>query len=265
MSLALSDTHSDGQGQFRSGGLLVINADDWGQDRDTTERIVECFRIGSISSVSAMVFMQDSERAASLAQESGIWAGLHLNLTTPFSAANGSPKLIEHQQRISSFLRRHRFAQTVFHPGLVSSFEYVVKMQLDEFRRLYGAQPDRIDGHHHMHICANVILQKLMPSGTIVRRNFSFFKGEKGICNRVYRRLVDSMLRRRHDLMDFLFALPPLQPTQRLDKIFFLARQFRVELETHPYTPEEYRFLTGEEIFRRTRDLNLATSSVTAS
>jgi len=240
--LALSDTLSNSKsecppGKRVSGGLLVINADDWGQDRNTTERTLECFRQGSISSV---------------------------NFPTPLSAANGMTKLIEHQQRISSFLRRHRFAQTLFHPGLVRSFEYVVTAQLDEFTRLYGALPDRIDGHHHMHLCANVILQNLLPSGTIVRRNFSFLQGEKGVCNRVYRRLVDSMLRRRHQLMDFLFALPPLQPPLRLDKIFSLARQFRVELETHPHNPEEYRFLTGGEFFRRTRDLTVVSSSVTA-
>lgn len=261
--LTLSDTFSNSKSECPGSkhvpqGLLLINADDWGRDRNTTERTVECVRLGSISSVSAMVFMKDSERAASLALESRVWAGLHLNFTTPFSAAKGVAKLIEHQQRIESFLRRHRFARAVFHPGLVRSFEYVVTAQLDEFVRLYGTQPDRIDGHHHMHICTNVILQKLLPFGTMVRRNFSFLKGEKGICNRVYRRQVDGMLRRRHRLMDFLFALPPFQPPERLDRIFSLAGQFRVELETHPHNPEEYHFLTGGEVFRRTRDLNLA-------
>ena len=63
------------------------NADDWGRDEDTTNRTLECASSGTVSSVSAMVFMKDSERAASLAGEESVEVGLHLNLTTPFSAA----------------------------------------------------------------------------------------------------------------------------------------------------------------------------------
>jgi hypothetical protein len=127
---------------------------------------------------------------------------------------------------------------------------------------LYGVEPERIDGHHHMHLCANVVLQKLLPYGTVVRRNFSFRAGEKGLGNRLYRRFVDGILGRRHDLMDFLFALPPLEPSDRLQRIFSLARRFAVEVETHPADPAEYRFLTGDEIFRRTGGLPIATRFV---
>ena len=239
-------------------GLLIVNADDWGRDCDTTERTVECVRRGSVSSVSAMVFMKDSERAAAIAREQEIDAGLHLNFTTPFSAASSAKRLVEHHQQLSLHLLRHRFARVVFHPGLTRSFEYVVTAQLEEFRRLYGADPERIDGHHHMHLCANVVLGNLLPLGILVRRNFSFQAGEKGLGNRLYRRLVDRMLRRRNNLMDFLFALLPLEPPDRLQRIFSLARQFSVEVETHPVNPEEYRFLMGGEIFRRTRDLQIA-------
>ncbi len=250
-------------GERIQAGLLMINADDWGRDQNTTDRTSECIRLGSVSSVSAMVFMQDSERAATVAQERGICVGLHLNFTTLFSTANVRPGLAEHQRQLLRYLRRHRLAQTLFHPGLMRSFDYVVKGQLEEFRRLYGTEPDRIDGHHHMHLCANVVLQKLLPFGTLVRRNFSFRKGEKGLCNRTYRRVVDSLLGRRHELMDFLFTLPPLEP-ERLDRIFSLARQFRVELETHPVIPEEYRFLTSGEIFHRTGDTPIAPGSAIA-
>lgn len=238
-------------------GLLIINADDWGRDHANTNRILECIGCGTVSSVSAMVFMEDSERAAAIARERGIDAGLHLNFTTPFSDAGASARLIGHQQRLSRYLRWHRFAQVVFNPGLTRSFEYVVAAQLDEFRRLYG-EPDRVDGHHHMHLCANVVLRNLIPSGTIVRRNFTFQEGEKGICNRMYRRVVDSRLRRRHQLSDFLFALPPLEPPNRLRRIFSLAHQFVVEVETHPVNLGEYRFLTEGELFRLAGDLQVA-------
>src|SRR5437879_2954954 len=109
-----------------------------------------------------------------------------------------------------------------------------------------------------MHLCANVLLQSLIPLGTLVRRNFSFQVGEKGIANRLYRRLVDRMLQRQHKLMDFFFTLPPLEPPDRLQRIFSLARQSAVEIETHPVDSGEYQFLTGGEIFRRTADLPIA-------
>jgi predicted glycoside hydrolase/deacetylase ChbG (UPF0249 family) len=243
-------------------GLLIVNADDWGRDRDTTDRILDCCLLGSVSSVSAMVFMEDSERAAAVARERGVEAGLHLNLTAPFTCSRVAAELAEHQQRLASHLLRHRLAQVVYHPGLVRSFEYVVAAQIDEFRRLYGGAPDRIDGHHHMHLCANVLIQKLLPAGTMVRRSFSFERNEKGLANRLYRRVVDRSLARRHLLTDYFFALPPLAPASRLQKIFALAREFAVELETHPVNPEEHRYLAGGEFFRHIADVRIARLSV---
>ena len=255
---APSDKRPPQSGSWTSPGVLIVNADDWGRDHNTTGQIFECALRGTVSSVSAMVFMEDSERAAAIARERGIDAGLHLNLTTLFSAPGSPTRLIEHQQQLSRHLRWHRLAQVIFHPGLTGSFKYVVAAQLDEFRRLYGADPGRIDGHHHMHLCANVLLQGLLPPGTIVRRNCTFEPGEKTPLNRLYRQVVDRMLARRHRLTDFLFSLPPLEPSGRLQHIFSLARQFIVELETHPVNPDEYRFLTGGEIFRRAGDLRIA-------
>jgi hypothetical protein len=40
-------------------GLLIINADDWGRDAHTTDNILDCALRGTISSVSAMLFMED--------------------------------------------------------------------------------------------------------------------------------------------------------------------------------------------------------------
>jgi hypothetical protein len=228
-----------------SDGLLVLNADDWGRDGQTTDRIFECFMGGTISSASAMVFMEDSVRAAALAREHSLDAGLHINLTTPFSAPGTSPRLQEHLQRVQRYLKGHRFAQAVFHPGLSRSFEYVVNAQLEEYQRLYGRTPQRLDGHHHMHLCANVLLGKLLPAGTLVRPSFSFYSGEKGAGNRVYRALVNGLLARRHRSANYFFSLPPLEPAERLRRIFALARTATVEVETHPVNPEEYRFLTG--------------------
>lgn len=238
-------------------GLLIVNADDWGGDSHTTDRTLACSLVKTISSVSAMVFMEDSERAAAIARDQGLDAGLHLNLTCGFSAPCCSPALREHQQRLARYLLKHPFARAVFHPGLVGSFEYVVAAQREEFHRLYGIEPDHIDGHHHMHLCANVLLSGLLAAGAKVRRHFSWERGEKRVRNSLFRYTTRLMLGRRHPQADYFFSLPPLEPA-RLDYIFSLAHRFVVELETHPVNDREYQFLTEGEVFRWTHDTPIA-------
>lgn len=232
-----------------SGGVvsaLIVNADDWGRDTDTTDRILECWAMGTVSSASAMVFMEDSVRSAEIARERQVDCGLHLNFTTPFSSRDTPPRLRTHQERITGYLRSNRFARTIFHPGLSSSFEYVTLAQVEEFSKRFGALPCRYDGHHHMHLCANVMFGKLIPPGSIVRRNFSFRSSEKGFINRIYRRMGDRALAKKYQITDYFFSLPPLEPRSRVDEIISISQRSVVEVETHPINPSEYRFLTGE-------------------
>jgi len=230
-------------------GALIINADDWGRDGATTDRILECASRRLISSASGMVFMEDSERAAALARERGVDIGLHLNLTEKLSGRNVTAPLQEHHGRVARFLLRHHLSQIVYHPGLAGSFEYAVKAQLEEFHRIYGEAPRRLDGHHHMHLSENVQSGKLLPAGTVVRRNFSFVAGEKSWANRQYRKFMDARLQRRHQLVDYLFSITPIQ-TERLERIFSHAQRAFVELETHPVNADEFAFLTSSEFTR---------------
>jgi len=131
----------------------------------------------------------------------------------------------------------------MYHPGLAKSFEYVVAAQIGEYQRLYGETPGRIDGHHHMHLCENVLVAKLLPPGTIVRRNFTFAPGEKGFANRLYRSFVDRRIAARHTVTDYFFSLIPLEPVTRLERICALAAQSVVEIETHPVKAAEFEFL----------------------
>lgn len=238
--------------------MLVVNADDWGRDRENTERILECHRVGTVSSVSAMLFMADSERSAELAREHGVDAGLHLNCTTEFSATNCPSRLLDHQHSLATYLSRSAMSRMVFHPGLIRSFEYVVAAQRDEFIRLYETAPQRFDGHHHMHLSANILLGGLLPSGTLVRRHFSYEPGEKAVRNGIFRRFTNLALARRHHVADYVFSLPPLRDVARLQRIFSLAQYSIVEVETHPINPDEYRYLSGGEIFRHAAPVRIA-------
>ncbi|MGA3033269.1 MAG: hypothetical protein ABSD70_08295 [Terracidiphilus sp.] len=106
--------------------------------------------------------------------------------------------------------------------------------QIEEFQRLYGAGVRRIDGHHHMHLCANVLFGNLLPPGTIARRSFSFQSTEKSGLNRLYRKTVDYFL-----------------PIERLRRIAELSRHAVVELETHPIKSDEFQLLTSGDQFQR--------------
>lgn len=228
--------------------MLILNADDWGFDALTTRRVLDCVDGGAISSVSAMVFMEDSEAAAALARDRGIDAGLHLNLDTPFSAVSVPSKLLEHQAKLAAFLKSP-FSRPFFHPGLIRSFECVVLAQLHEYHRLYGTPPRRIDGHHHVHLSANVLFGGLLPPGTVLRPHFSRETGEKRIRNSLFRCYTQLILPRSHPTVDNLFALPPLKP-ERLLPIFSRSREATVEVEAHPANPAEFQFLTDGALFR---------------
>ena len=227
-----------------SAANLIINADDWGCDTLTTDRILDCVIRRTVSSASSMVFMEDSQRAADLALDRKVDTGLHLNISSAFTGIGVSPELRERQRRLIGYLRGMKYSPAIYHPGLAGSFEYVVRAQMEEYERLYGSAPRRIDGHHHLHLCANVQRQNLLPCGVVVRRNVSLARGEKSLINRLYRARQDRQLARRHRPTDYFFSLSPLDIPGRLESIFALARGAVVEVETHPVNKNEYRFLT---------------------
>ena len=237
-------SHADASGAPDATAGLILNADDWGRDHINTDRTYDCFQRGTVSAVSAMVFMEDSERAAERARERGIDAGLHLNFSAPFTAANSQSAVAERQSRLAWYLLLHPLARVLYHPGLRNDFEYVIAAQLEEYQRLFGCPPDRIDGHHHLHLCSNVVAAALLPAETLVRRNFWFRPGEKSFINRYYRQAVDRRLMRRHRVVDFLVNLQPLRE-ERMEEIVSLAQRHLVELECHPVNQEEYVFLMG--------------------
>ena len=249
MSVAVEKIYGSEPGGVGATGCLIVNADDWGRDQQTTNCTLDCLRHRTVSAVSAMVFMADSQRAAELALADGIDAGIHLNFTTPFSAPECPSELRRQQHEVIRYLTRRPLNKVLFHPGLMRSFRYVCRAQIEEFQRLFGRAPERIDGHHHMHLCSNVLFDGLVPAGTILRRNFSFAAGEKSLPNRTYRHVIDRIIARRHRIADFLFSLSPCEPISRLQRIVSVASNHVVELEAHPVLSDEYGLLMSDRVF----------------
>lgn len=230
----------------KGSGLLIINGDDWGGWRSATDAILACFRKGRVTSASAMVFMADSERGARLAQEVGLDVGLHVNLNQIFSGGNCPASVRKSQARIRRFLGCSRYAQLVYHPFLRREFREVFLAQWDEFHRLYGRSPSHLDGHRHMHLCANMLWDGIIPPGQKVRRSFSFWPGEKSSLNRAYRRWVDGRLGRRHITTDYFFSLEQCLSESRLGRVWDLAKTASVELMTHPEKAAEGKWLMSD-------------------
>lgn len=226
--------------------MLIINADDLGRDAVTTDAILACYGRQRISSTSAMVFMVDSTRAADLALASGIEVGLHINLSEQFSGPSVPTRLVEAHRRICRFLKASKYGLIVYHPWLRKAFRHVFEAQYAEFVRLYGREPAHFDGHQHMHLATNMLLQRVIPAGTRVRRSFSFGAGEKSVVNRLYRSAVDCCLARRHQLTDYFFSLAQHMTPDSFQRIVALAEGASVELMTHPAKPDEYAYLMDE-------------------
>ena len=239
--------------------MLIVNADDWGRSIPETDAALKCYQAKRITSVSAMVFMADSERAADLARAHGLQVGLHLNFSEPFSDKKrlGS-ELTNCQSRLVGFLNRNKYSHLLYNPFLRSAFSYSYRQQADEFMRLYRRPPSHIDGHHHMHLSSNLLLSNIVPSGTRLRRNFSFWAGEKSWLNRTYRALVDRWLMGRYHLPDFFFDLTQCIQGRKMDRVRRLAALKTVELMTHPIVQAEADYLMSNDFEEILRDSGIA-------
>ena len=230
--------------------MVIITADDYGKTRHATANILKCFSSKRITSASAMVFMEDSERAAELALKNSLEVGLHLNFTEPFSTCNITPKLLKHQNRVVSYLTKHKFAQIIYNPFLADSFNFLFLAQKEEFVHLYGKPPGFINGHHHMHLCANMLASNIIPKGTRLRRTFTFDPGEKNYFNLMYRHLLHIWISRRFISTDSFYSIVPVQNNERLQNIINRAGKETIEVEVHPENSEEIEFLLSDQFKR---------------
>jgi len=238
--------------------MLIVNADDLGRSRSETDAALSCYAMGRITSASAMVFMADSERAADLAKSTDLDIGLHLNLDERFTSPRVSMELRKQHESVARFLTRGKYTLLLYNPFLGEKFRSVYKAQEHEFIRLYGKLPSHIDGHRHLHLCTNMLIDRIVPAGRSVRRSFSFSRGERGLLNRGYRGLVDKWLQRRYSLTDYFFSLGQCLQAKRLDRVIELSKAANVELMTHPQNAGEWAYLNSDDCLERFRGVQKA-------
>jgi len=244
------------------GGLLIVNADDWGLDVQTTDAIASCFAAGRVTSATAMVFMADSERAATLAQETGLSVGLHLNLSEPFTGTAVSDDVRRRQAALARrFGDRHRrWRRWVPDPTIGKQVERCVVDQLTGFAALYGQSPTHVDGHKHVHVSPTVARTPAL-SDLVLRRAITDPPGARSpavLARRLRHRFA---VARQGGTSHFLsiWSMRDELLAGRQPAPLELARHHVVEVMAHPGLPAERALLMTEAWAAALRGFRLGT------
>jgi len=140
----------------RSGRLLIVNADDFGQSPGVTRGIVEAHERGIVSSTSMMVRWPAAKESASYARmHPRLGVGLHLDFGE-WAYRDGEWRMAYH----------------VVPEGNRSAVQDEAERQLDQFRRLLGRDPTHLDSHQHAHRdepIRSIVLRLAQVSGIPVR------------------------------------------------------------------------------------------------
>ncbi len=227
-------------------GLLIVNADDWGHDGRTTGAIAECFEAGGLTSTTAMMFMEGSERAAARASElPGLAIGLHLNLYEEYTDPQVPAPVRERQHRLVSYFRRSRLRRWIYDPRIRRETNRIVADQFDRFQELYGRPPTHMDGHHHSHLAANVLLSRSVPAGTKIR-NAQSNTERRSLLTNALRAVRGAAIGRRYSSTDYFLSILTVWPDLRGEPLpdqLGLSKQASVEVMVHPGFPEEFAVL----------------------
>ncbi len=247
---------------MRDGGLLIVNADDWGHDEETTRAIADCHLAGGLTSTTAMMFMEGTEPAASIAKgHPRLGIGLHLNLIEEYSDRSTPVTVRDRQRRLLERFRARRRRRWLYDPRIRHDVDRIVADQLDRFVELYGRPPTHLDGHHHCHRAANVLLSPSLPRGMKIRNVLSDARQPNPLTDGL-RRGRDRLVSLRFLSTEFFFSImtvwPELAGAPPAGKLG-LSRQTSVEVMVHPAFPQEYEPLQSSEWTEALRDLPTGT------
>jgi predicted glycoside hydrolase/deacetylase ChbG (UPF0249 family) len=191
-----------------------------------------------------MMFMTDSERAGEIAALNGRSIGLHLNLTHPYDAAPGPVR--ERQLRAIPHFRHMRRRRWVAdpRPSIRGLLRDCVRDQLEEFRRIYGHDPTHIDGHHHVHVTADVLM--VLPRDIPIRQTLSAPPGRRSLPRWVKQRWIARRFRSTESFWAF-YQLHPALWGDGFGAAIDRSRTESVEIMCHPSDPAELKLLLADD------------------
>lgn len=274
---------------------LIINADDFGLSPSVNRAILDCFRMGNVTSATLMANMPGTEDAAALAKENpGLSVGLHFSLTEgrPLSSC---PTLVA---RDGSFHdRTGLFLRSFFRRIDPDDVRREFTAQMEKVRAL-GIVITHVDSHQHVHMdpgilgcisplvaAKNVPLRLVYPPvdlSLLLTRPIKFFKQIR--LRQISRRVLPHRTVRANDR---LVSIHDLSSTEGLNPAVY-GKLIRgagnpeiLEVMVHPYIlgddvsalykgclntsrmeflkkcELEYRLLSDEGLFARERGYEL--------
>jgi len=140
---------------------LIVNADDFGFNREVTDGIIECHLAGTVTSTTLMVNMPAAEYAAEQSKKyPDLSVGVHLTLdgSKPISDPSKVPALIGPDGNFHHYLEVFRLANRFRFP--VDQIEREFCAQIERFLSL-GIVPSHCDSHHHTDACLQTFPIKL--------------------------------------------------------------------------------------------------------
>ena len=166
---------------------LIVNADDFGFNKEITDGIIRCHQQGCVTSTTLMANMLAADYAADRSKNhTNLSVGVHLNLTIGMPSSN--------PQDISSLIDSNGkfFNYQMFRQRLVSGkikkkhIENEFAAQIERTTKL-GISPTHLDSHHNIHVFPKVflIMVKLAKRFKIkrIRTNRGFyFLDKNGSC-----------------------------------------------------------------------------------
>jgi predicted glycoside hydrolase/deacetylase ChbG (UPF0249 family) len=225
--------------------LLIVNADDFGHDREATDLTIACFGAGQISSATTMVRMADSRRAAELALEHDLPSGLHLNFTEPYDGADVPAAERERQLLACRTFGGGglRLRSWTYDPRISGLVEDAIRDQLERFRTLFGREPTHVDGHNHVQVCPNVSRAKALTGFKLRNALWSWpsARTAMGIARALRRGLTARRFPTTRYFLDIAELHRPPQPDLRAR--LALADTTSVEVMAHPAFDHELQAL----------------------
>jgi hypothetical protein len=153
---------------------LIVNADDFGFDKDTLEATIDCFRAGALTSATIMLGMPATEQALEFARGNPeLDFGVHLVFTgdfgqAPLAGAQRVPSLVAADGRFLSV----RTARARALAGRLAQRELELEIQA-QVRAVQeaGVQVSHVDSHRHVHKLGSIraALARALP-GLGIRR-----------------------------------------------------------------------------------------------
>ncbi len=177
---------------------VIVNADDFGKDKEVNRAVCEAFEKGYINHTTVMANMPSAEEAFQLAKENGFLekVGIHLNLTEGLpltEGIKGNPLVCAPDGSFNAAFCHNTKYRLYMDSLSIAQIEEELDAQLERFLEL-GFVSLHIDSHHHVHTNYPVYLalkrlnQKY--SFSYIRLSRNLYKGGS-VVNNIYKALYN--------------------------------------------------------------------------